>query len=203
MESSRSRPCSNSECTKHRSRPVIKQRARGVRKLCPTSIRILVPSRSMLVLAGRHSIGLLLSDGAGGFGTPRYYSVEGDNPKAVRLADVDLDSHLDLVSSSYSAGVCIRLGHGDDTFGTERVFDFESNEPEALQLADLDDDGRPELIAAWDGGHDLAVSPNLGNPSTCNCAVETFCFSSSNSNGLGARIGWSGSTSLAANDLVL
>jgi len=66
-------------------------------------------------------------------------------------------------------------------------------------LEDMDHDGRPELLVAEPGLARLRVFSGDSR----NSSPQNYCVSVPNSSGSAARIGWSGSISIGANDLVL
>jgi hypothetical protein len=66
-------------------------------------------------------------------------------------------------------------------------------------LEDIDHDGRPELLLAEPGMNRLCVFSGDDR----NSVPQNYCLSATNSSGSDARIGWSGSISIGANNLVL
>ena len=74
--------------------------------------------------------------------------VEGSNPLAVALADLNGDGRLDLiVANLLDDSVGIRLGNGDGNFATLSSTGTGAR-PTALAIGDLNGDGRADLITA-------------------------------------------------------
>jgi Big-like domain-containing protein/putative Ig domain-containing protein/VCBS repeat protein len=95
-----------------------------------------------LTLSVRGSVGVLLSDGAGGFGKLTEFPV-GSQPAAVVSADFNKDSHLDL-AVTYSTQVAILLGNGAGGFVPGSILPGGLG-PNALAVGEFNADGNLDL----------------------------------------------------------
>jgi len=70
----------------------------------------------------------------------------GDSPQSVRLADLNGDQIVDLMTANQSSdNVTVRLGIGDGRF--ENRVDFSAGDrPTSITLADLDEDGDMDFV---------------------------------------------------------
>ncbi len=90
----------------------------------------------------RGSVGILLGDGAGGFGKVTEFAV-GPAVAAVVSADFNTDSHLDL-AVTYSSRVSILLGNGAGEF--VQASDYPGGlRPLSLAVGEFNGDGNPDL----------------------------------------------------------
>ena len=87
---------------------------------------------------------MLLGDGSGALGAEDLRMV-GDDPRAVVLADLDHDGHLDLaIAHTVPGQVALHLGVGDGTFVPGPVHVVEG--AAELALAEINGDGVPDLV---------------------------------------------------------
>ncbi len=95
------------------------------------------------------------NNGDGTFGQWVQYTTESSYSNAVRLADIDNDGDLDLVTSGTSGGVgtaTIRKNNGDGTFGQQTQYTVDGTTSFDIQLADLNSDGYLDMVT---GGTDM------------------------------------------------
>lgn len=94
---------------------------------------------------------VLLGRGDGTFTAPTSFSIA-DYPWAVKLADLNGDGTLDLLSAcTSSSSVSVLLGNGDGTFGAHRDFQVREGTG-SLCVADFNRDGRIDVAttgSAW------------------------------------------------------
>lgn len=108
------------------------------------------------------SVAVLLGNGNGTFAPPVLYTA-GYKPYDVKVADLDLDGHLDLVTANQGSNdVTVLLGRGDGTFWRYRSFSMFSTGPTSLLLADFTGDGLPEIVVACIANTRVISLRNLG-----------------------------------------
>lgn len=94
----------------------------------------------------------------------------GENPRAVTLADLDLDGKLDVATANTvtdDVSVLINLGHG---FSSETAWGSGAKQPQAVGAGEIDGSagGRPDLVVAnfastdTGGGGNVTVLRSLG-----------------------------------------
>lgn len=92
-------------------------------------------------------VGVLLNNGDGTFQSPVFYSV-GENPVAIRAADVNLDGDLDLITANQGTNdVSVLRGSTGGGFLPEVFFSVGSG-PESIAVADVNADGQPDIVSA-------------------------------------------------------
>lgn len=97
--------------------------------------------------ATTNTIGVLLGNGSGGFGTPTAYTV-GDVPKSVVIGDFNNDGRADLaVSNNDSNSVSILLGNGVGGFGSATNITVRQS-PSAMAIGDFNKDGNLDLLVS-------------------------------------------------------
>ncbi len=102
----------------------------------------------VVALSGSTSVGVWLSDGAGGFGPETLYAVSAA-PTAVTLADLNGDAALDVAAASASA-VGLLPGDGAGTLGAE-VENVVAGGSSALAVGDANEDDFADLFVAHAG----------------------------------------------------
>jgi len=76
--------------------------------------------------------------------------------KALRVADLDNDGRLDLVTFGTALGLQLRYQLEDGTFGEpERIFIKDCSSVTTIQVGDLDDDGKKDILVCRRGQADL------------------------------------------------
>lgn len=114
-----------------------------------------------------NSVSVLLGDGSGGFAAHADFAT-GAYPKEVKVADLDKDGNLDLVTcnrgtwEAYGNTVSVLRGNGSGGFAAKTSFTTGAL-PTAVAVGDLDKDGDLDLVSANEG--DTTVSVLLGNGS--------------------------------------
>nr|WP_298100162.1 FG-GAP-like repeat-containing protein [uncultured Shinella sp.] len=107
-----------------------------------------------------HRIAVRLGDGTGNFSGSTQFNL-GTAARSVKLADVNGDGKLDLLTVNYnSSTVSVRLGDGDGNFtgSTDIVV---GSGPLGIVVADLNGDGKLDLLTA--NGLSDSVSVRLGD----------------------------------------
>ena len=118
---------------------------------------------------GANSIVVFLGYGDGGF-APRSTFVVGTggngtlgnplNPTWVTLADVNLDGHLDSITTDEATGnVFVALNDGGGAFPTSQQFVTGGN-PAQVATGDFNGDGRPDLAVAIPSLNEVAIFLN-------------------------------------------
>ena len=109
-----------------------------------------------------------LGDGDGSFGQATSYASESNTSNAVKLADLNNDGVLDLITAGRTDGnsgaATVRLGDGNGSFGAATSFATESGNSLDLALEDLNGDGALDLITAGgDSSFDGYSTVRLGD----------------------------------------
>ncbi len=102
------------------------------------------------------SVRISLGTSAGDF-SPAAYRFVGTNPSTVRLADLNGDTNLDIVTSNFDTDdLSVLLGNGDGTFGAEARVGA-GNGSIWVSIEDLDGDSTPDLVVANALSDDVSV----------------------------------------------
>jgi len=123
---------------------------------------------------GRHSVSVLLGDGAGGFGAA-INSPGATNDAferaSVTVADFDNDGDLDLATAMYGyqdglfGRLDVRLGNGDGTFQSPTLVQsptlIRGCAPLAVAAGDFNNDGNSDLVYTADYTADFNLEPGL------------------------------------------
>ncbi|HXK32831.1 MAG TPA: FG-GAP-like repeat-containing protein, partial [Dehalococcoidia bacterium] len=95
------------------------------------------------------------------FGPPQQYAA-GANAHDVEIADLDGDTHADLVTADAGANtVSVLLGAGDGTFAAPVAY-ATGSQPKSVALGDVDGDGHLDAVTANQGSSNLSVLPGNG-----------------------------------------
>ncbi len=113
--------------------------------------------------AGENTVGIVVGNGAGGFGAPTLMTIPG-SPDAGAVADFNNDGHLDVaITSQDVAQVWLFLGNGQGGFGPLTTITL-PNAAENVSAADFNRDGNVDLALAGSGaGPLLMIASGNGN----------------------------------------
>ncbi len=145
--------------------------------------------------ANSSTVGVLLGNGHGWFGSPLTYNPGGTFPRSVAIGDVNGDGIPDIVVANVlggngSCGIGVLLGNGDGTFMRAVTYGSPTACGDAVVLADLNRDCKLDVAVAFSGNIAVLVGDGDG---TFQPAV-TYGW------GGGSGTGW-GPNSLAVADL--
>ncbi|MEZ6164025.1 MAG: VCBS repeat-containing protein [Phycisphaerales bacterium] len=128
-------------------------------------------------------VAVLLNNGDGTFQSPVFYSV-GEDPAAIRAADVNLDGDLDLITANTGTNdVSVLRGSTGGAFLPEVFFGVGTG-PEDIAVADVNADGRPDIVSA--NGAASTVSVVAGNGSGTSWTI-IGTYSTNNGGGTGGQ----------------
>src|SRR5882757_9422295 len=135
------------------------------------------------------SVGVLLGNGDGTFGTVATYASGGNKTYSVVVADVNRDGKPDLVLTNFCTGsnclppatVGVLLGKGDGTFQPAATYNS-AEDSNALAVADVNRDGKADILVIGpdkvavlrgngDGTFQSAVKYSLGSEVGSSVAV--------------------------------
>ncbi len=94
-------------------------------------------------------------DGQGTFSVINIISTDVDKPRKVFLADIDMDTDMDVVSTSNADNKIFWYENmdGQGTFGTELLITSDILYPGTLYVEDLDNDGDNDILSSfWESG---------------------------------------------------
>lgn len=137
-------------------------------------------------------VAVLLNNGDGTFQSPVFYGV-GEDPAAIRAADINLDGDLDLITANVgTSDVSVLRGSSGGAFLPEVFFGVGAG-PESIAIADVNADGQPDIVSA--NGSADTVSVVAGNGTgTSWTLIGTY---STNAGGTGGN----GPSAIALRDL--
>jgi hypothetical protein len=106
--------------------------------------------RHDLAVAAGNKVYLMLGNGNGALPAPSSVANGSGNLETFTAADINGDSHLDLVTGNWSLPTDVRvyLGRGDGAFDSPVVTSLEGRLPAALATGDFNDDGQLDVVAA-------------------------------------------------------
>lgn len=138
---------------------------------------------------------IALGDGSGGLSMQQVQST-GGLVVATDLGDLDGDGDLDWIMSAFSGGAwTMHMNGGGGTFTTETTF-IASQNPACALLFDFDGDQDLDIALLDEIADEVVLWENT-------CPATNFCPATSNSTGLAAVVSYTGSCSVAENDLSL
>ncbi len=104
------------------------------------------------IVVANHSsdtVGVLLGNGTGGFGSATTFPTGGSRPITVVVADVNKDGNPDIIVTNCSSdNVGVLLGNGTGGFGSATTFPTGGSTPAWARLADVNRDGNLNIVAA-------------------------------------------------------
>lgn len=117
--------------------------------------------------SGTPSATIFIGNGDGTFGASISYTTEtgGSASTSVKLADLNSDGNLDLITSGGATGglMSVRLGDGNGTFGSKTQYSsFGTNPLSEVSIGDLNNDGILDLVSI-DSGRSGYTTFFLGN----------------------------------------
>jgi hypothetical protein len=108
------------------------------------------------------SVGVLLSDGHGGFSSVRTYDSGAPWTRSIAVGDVNGDGKPDLVVAN-DGRLGVLLNIGDGTFQAAVTYLTSGSPARSVALGDVNGDGKPDLAVASDsGGVDVLVGNGDG-----------------------------------------
>ncbi len=108
-----------------------------------------------------NSVGVLLGNGDGTFGTTDTYAA-GGNPRAVGVGDFNGDTFLDLAVARSTNGVIIYLNDGDGTFTAGASY-LSGTVASQVDVADINQDGELDLAVANESLNAAVVMTGVGD----------------------------------------
>jgi hypothetical protein len=145
-----------------------------------------------------HYVGVLRQTAPGVFCVCDFFDVGGIRPVGIAAGDFDFDTFVDVAavnSTTNDVSVLRNLRNGQ--FGELQTFPVLGPEAQSIAAADLDGNHYLDLVVTNNLGNSVSVLLN-GRPNP-----STYCQSSPNSAGAGARMSWTGTPSIAANAFTL
>ena len=109
---------------------------------------------------------LFEGNGNGSFTNQILYSISKEsNLKCVAIADMDTDSHPDIIfTDSITNDVSILFGYGNGSFtNVETLFTDDNSEPISIAIDDLDNDHILDIVVANQGSSSISIFYGLGN----------------------------------------
>jgi hypothetical protein len=139
----------------------------------------------------------MVNDGQGSFQST-LYQTSSQNPDSVLAADLDADGDKDVATADEASNLVSALANsGSGTFGAAVTFAVGLH-PSMLASEDFDQNGSIDLVTANRDSDNVSVLLNASNGGS-----HSFCQTSPNSAGAGARIDTFGPLSIASNDFRL
>lgn len=111
-----------------------------------------------ILISNRNSVGVLLGNGDGTFQAMQV--IAAGSPSSVAVADVDADTRLDVIFTSFNNTVSVLLGNGDGTFQAPRIA-ATGQGPTSVAIGDVDGDTRLDLLVV--NSSESTVGVLLGN----------------------------------------
>jgi hypothetical protein len=141
------------------------------------------------------NVGVFLGLGNGTFSNQRTYSTGSNSyPDCIAVADLNKDSHLDIIVCNYlKTAIGIFLGFGDGTFLDQTTYPTGSNSsPWSITIGDLNNDSRLDIVVAnylsdnisiflgYDNGTFSSVTTYSTGSNSLPCSVAVGDFNNDN-----------------------
>jgi len=93
---------------------------------------------------GSNTVSVLLGNGDGTFSAQQTFAT-GNEPRSVVVADVNGDTHPDVITTNGGGSVSVLAGNGNGTFAAQQTF-ATGPFPDSRPWPDVNEDTHPDLI---------------------------------------------------------
>jgi hypothetical protein len=106
------------------------------------------------------AVAVLLNNGDGTFGSPKFFNTKGVGPDGIAATDLNLDRHTDLLVANNNfqgpSVISVFLGNGDGTFQPATTYPVGSG-PAGIAVADFNRDGKVDVAVANTGSSNVSL----------------------------------------------